>query len=124
MSKTLTGRVVSDKNDQTIVINVATRKTHPVYKKQYTVNKKFMAHDQKNEAKVGDLVLIREARPLSARKRFELDKIVEKALVGFVETDATADVPQEPKKEEQVANSKKQASATKTKKSSPKETEI
>src|SRR3989338_2951613 len=95
MVRTLTGRVSSDKNDKTIVITVATRKTHPIYKKQYTINKKFMAHDENNQAKTGDLVVIRESRPLSARKRFELDRIIEKAHIGFVETDATADIPQE-----------------------------
>lgn len=99
MSKTLTGRVTSDKNDKTIVITVATRKTHPIYKKQYTVNTKFMAHDENNEAKLGDRVVIRESRPLSARKRFTLDKVVEKAHLGFEEADATADVPEEPKEE-------------------------
>lgn len=95
MARTLTGRVVSDKSDKTIVISVATRKTHPIYKKQYTINRKLMAHDEKNEARVGDLVIVRESRPLSARKRFGLDQIVEKAHAGFEETDATADVPQE-----------------------------
>ena len=95
MARTLTGRVSGDKNDKTIVITVATRKTHPIYKKQYTLNKKFMAHDENNQAKIGDLVAIRETRPLSARKHFELDRIIEKAHVGFVETDATADIPEE-----------------------------
>ena len=94
MARTLTGRVVSDKNDKTIVVSVATRKTHPIYKKQYTINTKFMAHDEKNEVKLGDLVIIRETRPISARKRFELSKIVEKAHLGFKETDATADLPE------------------------------
>ncbi|OVE78843.1 30S ribosomal protein S17 [bacterium G20] len=97
MARTLSGRVVSDKNNKTIVVSVATRKTHPIYKKQYTINTKFMAHDEKNEVKVGDLVIIREVRPLSARKRFELKKVVEKANIGFSETDATADLPKEPK---------------------------
>ena len=50
MGRTLTGTVVSDKGDKTIVINVSTRKTHSVYKKQYTRNTRFMAHDEKNEA--------------------------------------------------------------------------
>lgn len=95
MARILTGRVVSDKNDKTIVISVASRKTHRLYKKQYTRNTKFMAHDEKNQAKVGDLVAIAETRPLSARKRFRLDRIIEKKHVGFEETDATADVPQE-----------------------------
>ncbi len=57
-----------------------------------------MAHDEKNEAKVGDTVIIRETRPISRRKRFSLDKILQKAHIGFVESDATADVPvEEPK---------------------------
>ncbi len=97
MSRILTGRVTSDKTNKTIVIAVASRKTHPIYKKQYTRNTKFMAHDEANEAKAGDLVVIRETRPLSARKRFILDRIVEKAYVGFEETDATADVPEDQK---------------------------
>lgn len=102
MSRQLSGRVASDKSDKTIVISVATRKTHPIYKKQYTRNTKFMAHDENNEAKIGDHVIIRETRPLSAKKRFILDSIVEKAHAGFEETDATADVPiEEPKAESQ-----------------------
>jgi small subunit ribosomal protein S17 len=72
MARTLIGTVASDKADKTIVINIAVRKTHPLYKKQYTVNTKFMAHDEKNEAKVGDKVAVVECRPLSARKRFTL----------------------------------------------------
>ncbi len=52
-----------------------------------------MAHDEKNEAKTGDLVAIRETRPMSAKKRFMLDRILEKAHAGFEETDAIADVP-------------------------------
>lgn len=102
MSRILTGRVASNKAHKTIVISVATRKTHPIYKKQYTRNTKVMAHDEKNEAQVGDLVIIRETRPLSAKKRFILDRIIEKAHAVFEETDATADVPQEvPKAESQ-----------------------
>ena len=96
MRRILNGVVTSDKSDKTIVITVATRKTHPLYKKQYTVNTKFMAHDEKNEAKVGDKVSIGETRPLSARKRFELIKVVQKAGVAFAESDATADIPEEP----------------------------
>jgi len=95
MAKQLTGTVTSDKGDKTIVITVRERRTHPLYKKQYTMNTKFMAHDAKNEAKVGDLVVIEETRPISARKRFKLAKIVEKAGTAFAETDATADVAEE-----------------------------
>ena len=126
MPRMLTGRVVSDKSDKTVVISVATRKTHPIYKKQYTINRKFMAHDEKNEAKVGDLVAIRETRPLSARKRFELDKIIEKAHAGFQETDATADVPVEEetgdsRQKTGEKTTREQASVTKvTKEESPK----
>ena len=100
MARTITGRVVSDKADKTIVINVTTRKTHPLYKKQYTVNTKYMAHDDKNQAKVGDVVTVSETRPLSRRKHFTLTKIVERGGVRFEETDATADIPEEPKNEE------------------------
>lgn len=109
MARVLTGEVVSNKNDKTIVISVASRKTHSIYKKQYTRNTKFMAHDETNEAKVGDLVVIRETRPLSARKHFTLDRIVERAYVGFEEGDATADVPQEEsaKAEEKEVGSKR-----------------
>lgn len=92
MAHILTGRVSSDKTDKTIVVTVATRKTHPLYKKQYTINTKFMAHDEKNQAKQGDLVVIKEHRPISARKRFILDKILETAHLGFEEKDAIADV--------------------------------
>jgi small subunit ribosomal protein S17 len=92
MPKQLTGTVTSDKADKTIVITVRARKTHPLYKKQYTVNTKFMAHDEKNEAKVGDVVTIVETKPLSARKRFKLARVLETAGTTFAETDATADV--------------------------------
>lgn len=118
MSRILTGRVVSDKTNKTIVISIATRKTHPIYKKQYTRNTKFMAHDEKNEAKIGDLVILRETRPLSAKKRFILDKIVESAHAGFEETDATADVPQS---DEQVASSMQQAKTAESEKISSEE---
>lgn len=78
MAKTLVGVVSSDKTDKTIVVTVRTRKTHPLYRKQYTVTTKFMAHDEKNEAQVGDKVSIVETRPLSARKRYILQQIIEK----------------------------------------------
>lgn len=81
MAKTLTGTVSSTATDKTIVITVQTRKTHPIYKKQYTSTSKFMAHDENNDCKVGDRVVIAETRPLSARKRFTLEKIVERARI-------------------------------------------
>jgi small subunit ribosomal protein S17 len=100
MARILTGIVTRDKGDKTIVITVNTRKTHPIYKKQYSVNTKFMAHDEKNEAKIGDKVIVQETRPLSARKRFQLVKIVERGGVGFEESDAISDIPEEEPKEE------------------------
>lgn len=78
MAKTITGLVTSDKANKTIVITTHTRKTHPLYKKQYSVTTKFMAHDEKNAAQIGDRVTIRETRPMSAHKRFILDKINER----------------------------------------------
>ena len=104
MARSLTGVVSSDKGDKTIVITLTERRTHPLYKKQYTVNTKFMAHDEKNEAKVGDLVTITECKPLSARKRFALTKVLQKAGARFEEADAVADIPveQEQPKEEAV----------------------
>jgi len=85
MARTLTGEVHSAKGDKTITVAVRTRKTHPIYKKQFSVTKKFMAHDEKNQAKEGDKVQIAECRPLSAKKRFTLLKIVETAHIKHVE---------------------------------------
>lgn len=122
MARVLTGVVTSDKPDKTVIITVTARKTHPLYKKQYTVNTKFMVHDEKNEAKVGDLISATETRPLSARKRYSLSKIVERAAVGFVESDATADVPVEekPAKPEKVEAAKPEADVKPAKKATPK----
>ena len=78
MAKTIVGIVSSNKTDKTIVVTTHTRKTHPLYRKQYTVTKKFMAHDEKNECQPGDKVAIVETKPLSARKRYTLDRIIEK----------------------------------------------
>ncbi|HET8709014.1 MAG TPA: 30S ribosomal protein S17 [Candidatus Saccharimonadales bacterium] len=77
-ARTIIGVVSSAKADKTIVVTVTTRKTHPLYRKQYTVTSKYMAHDEKNECQVGDKVAINETRPLSARKRYTLARIIEK----------------------------------------------
>ncbi|HPF30783.1 MAG TPA: 30S ribosomal protein S17 [Candidatus Saccharibacteria bacterium] len=79
MAKTLTGIVTSDKADKTITVTVTSRETHPIYGKQYSVSRKYIAHDQDNEAKKGDKVIIIETRPISKRKSFKLDKILEKS---------------------------------------------
>lgn len=73
------GIVVSDKNDKTIVVKVERQFIHPLYKKTVRRHKKFMAHDETNDARTGDVVQIRESRPLSARKRWTLHKVVERA---------------------------------------------
>lgn len=84
MAKSLYGTVTSDVADKTIVVTVTSRETHPVYKKQYTVTRKYVAHDEKNEAHKGDSVIIVETRPISKRKSFVLDHI-EKRSAGSVE---------------------------------------
>lgn len=96
MPKTIIGTVSSNANDKTIIVEVERRKTHPLYRKQYKQTAKFMAHDEKNEALVGDKVAITECRPLSARKRFVLTKIVE---TPALREDALAAIKaEEPKK--------------------------
>lgn len=90
MPKIITGTVTSDRADKTVVVSVVARKTHPLYKKQYTASRKFMVHDEKNEAQVGDKVTIVECRPLSARKRFRLKKIVQRGGLGFAAADSAA----------------------------------
>lgn len=88
MAKTVTGVVSSDKGNKTIVVTVTTHKTHPIYKKKYISSKKLMAHDEKNEAKLGDTVVIAETRPLSARKRFILQSVTERAAIRHTEGEA------------------------------------
>ncbi len=104
MAKTLIGVVSSDKSDKTIVITIQSRKTHPLYKKQYTVTDKFMAHDEKNTAKVGDKVSIVETKPLSAKKRFKLDRVIEKAGIKFADSDVEPAIVEDepPAKEEKT----------------------
>lgn len=88
MTRTLIGTVVSDKADKTIVVKVYTPKTHPIYKKKYSTTKKFIAHDDKNEAAIGDKVSIVETKPLSKRKRFTLKKIIERPVIPVEESPA------------------------------------
>ena len=79
--KVYLGSVVSDKMDKTITVVVETKRNHPIYGKRMNYSKKYKAHDENNEAKVGDIVKIMETRPLSATKRFRLVEIVEKAVI-------------------------------------------
>ncbi len=70
--RTFTGKVVSDKMDKTIVVNVERTKIHPRYHKRYTVSKKYKVHDKKNQYKIGDKVKFIECRPLSKDKRWRV----------------------------------------------------
>jgi len=76
---TKTGIVVSDKMDKTIVVKVERQFKHPLYKKIVRRHKKFKAHDEKNECKIGDVVLIEESNPISRHKRWSLSKIITKS---------------------------------------------
>lgn len=76
MAQKIVGFVSSDKADKTITVTVTSRETHPVYGKKYTKNRKYTAHDEKNEAHVGDLVQISETRPVSKTKTWKLDKVI------------------------------------------------
>jgi small subunit ribosomal protein S17 len=73
------GKVIANKMSKTIVVRVERRFPHPEYKKVVTAFSKLYAHDEKGEAKVGDLVLVRETRPLSKLKRWRLTQVVERA---------------------------------------------
>ena len=77
--KTKVGRVVSDKMDKTIVVSIERLQRHPLYKRVIRLTTKFKAHDEDNEARTGDTVLIEESRPLSATKRWRLIEVVERA---------------------------------------------
>ncbi len=88
------GLVVSTKMQKTIVVEIEMRKAHPKYKRVMKSNKKFYAHDEQNSARVGDVVRIREARPLSKLKRWSLEEIVRRsslAQLSDVTAVATAD---------------------------------
>ena len=111
--RTVQGVVASDKNDKTIVVLVETHRRHPKYGKRVKYGKKFYAHDENNEAKVGDTVTIMETRKLSATKRFRLVSIDKKAELSVKEAEAElkaeeaaelaeAGIAEEAKEEEKV----------------------
>lgn len=79
--KTRVGTVVSDKMEKTIVVAIVRRYMHPKYKKYVKDRTRYKVHDDKNECRVGDRVLIEETRPLSRSKRWRLKEIIEKAPV-------------------------------------------
>ena len=85
--KELIGNVVSNRMNKTIVVQVIRKKSHPLYTRVISKAKKFYAHDEKNEAHIGDVVKLEETRPLSKLKRWKLKEIVRKtALVPEVAT--------------------------------------
>lgn len=79
MAKNLQGIVSSAGRDKTITVSIASRETHPLYRKQYTKTRKYTAHDEQNQAGVGDKVEITPCRPLSKTKSYELVKVIEKS---------------------------------------------
>lgn len=80
-TRTLTGRVVSDKMDKTVTVLVERRVTHPLYGKIITRSRKYHAHDESNECKEGDLVTIEECRPISRSKSWRVSRLLERARV-------------------------------------------
>lgn len=86
--KELIGRVVSNKMDKTVVVLVERRLPHPLYKKVIIKRKKYKAHDENNECREGDVVRIRESRPLSKEKRWVVVEIIERAERGSAEAAA------------------------------------
>ena len=89
--KTKTGRVVSDRMDKTIVVSVERLARHRLYKRVIRLTKKFKAHDESNDAKIGDTVLIEESRPLSATKRWRLVSVLQRAGEQGSPADIVAD---------------------------------
>ena len=85
--KQVVGEVISNRMNKTIVVEVTRKKSHPLYSRVISIGKKFYAHDEKNEAHVGDVVRLEETRPLSKLKRWRLKEIIRKtALVPEVVT--------------------------------------
>ena len=85
------GTVVSTKMQKTIVVEIEIRKAHPKYKRVMKSNKKFYAHDELNSARVGDVVRIREARPLSKLKRWSLEEIVRRSTLAQLDEKSPLD---------------------------------
>ncbi|MBR3143721.1 30S ribosomal protein S17 [Candidatus Saccharibacteria bacterium] len=114
MAHTLIGTVTSDKRDKTITVSIVSRETHPLYRKQYTKTRKYTAHDEKNEAGVGDRVEIAACRPLSKTKAYTLIRVIEKAR-GKVELKegVTEVVHEEKVGADEIAKAKKAEEAEK-----------
>jgi len=81
LRKALIGTVVSDKMDKTIVVSITRSTRHPLYGKVVNLSKKYKVHDEANAAKMGDIVRIRECRPISKEKNFFVEEILERATI-------------------------------------------
>jgi small subunit ribosomal protein S17 len=79
--RALVGTVTSDKMDKTVVVTIERTTRHPLYGKVVKVNKKYKAHNENNEARLGDVVRIRECRPISKDKKFFVEEIVQRAVI-------------------------------------------
>ena len=114
MAHTLIGTVTSDKRDKTITVSIVSRETHPLYRKQYSKTRKYTAHDEKNEAHVGDRVQIAMTRPMSKTKAYALVKVIEKSR-GAVELKEDVNKAYEAEKvgADEVAKAKKVEEAEK-----------
>src|SRR3979411_1756658 len=88
------GHVVSTKMQKTIVVEVEMRKAHPKYKRTVRLTKKFYAHDERNTARVGDMVRIRETRPMSKLKRWQLQEILRRSALAQVQAAEAAAAPE------------------------------
>ena len=104
--RTIQGTVVANKNDKTIVVMLNGYRKHSKYLKRVQFRSKFYAHDENNEAKVGDFVTIEECRPMSRTKRFKLVSIDKKALedIKVVEEQLTADILNKDVKQEETVS--------------------
>ena len=109
----ISGIVTSTVQDKTIVITQVTRETNPLYGKKFTKNRKFVAHDEKNEANVGDRVEIVEGRPISKTKRFVLSKILERGHETVVVKKAEVEEEIDAKLAERKAKAEEKKSAEK-----------
>ena len=79
--RALVGTVTSDKMDKTVVVTIERTTRHPLYGKVVKVSKKYKAHNENNEAKMGDTVRIRECRPISKDKKFFVEEILQRAVI-------------------------------------------
>ncbi len=89
------GNVVSTKMQKTIVVEIEMRKAHPKYKRVLKFNKKFYAHDEQNSARLGDVVRIREMRPLSKLKRWNLEEIIRRSSLAGLADDKPVNAAQQ-----------------------------